>query len=372
MMKKIGLLLFTISLCFLIACNAKWGVEGRIVETNVEENTGLTSFVVRTDDEKEVGIALTDETIIYTFVDGITVEDFKKGSFSDITVSVEYRKPQRTITTEDNQKIAVYNANRVEVTGVLTSETTELSDGTKVEIWNSPAGTGYRLTNGIELLRARKSEGPKDYNFFEGTESLKELNKEAQKNIIEFYRQQGELYDVPAELEKAYHDYCNQKDNIRFQTHHVSQEVVPTASGKSVIYFRTSVMLPVFEGLSEGLSATYREDSTEGELVYYEYYTGAAFDKETGEVIDNWNLFSCSPEKAIETILEIADVSSALRKEMKASFEPENMVFFPDSLEVNFPQGTLPSQENSYILGLDYDERLLGILNEWAVPESKE
>ncbi|MEG1636004.1 MAG: hypothetical protein RR324_00675 [Cellulosilyticaceae bacterium] len=55
---------------------------------------------------------------------------------------------------------------------------------------------------------------------------------------------------------------------------------------------------------------------------------------------------------------------------MEIAFKAENIILFPNNLEVCFPQGTLPNYENSYQLSIDYDHRLAEILNEWAVPKS--
>ena len=53
---------------------------------------------------------------------------------------------------------------------------------------------------------------------------------------------------------------------------------------------------------------------------------------------------------------------------MEQAFDWNNILFFPESLEINYPEGTLKSQEHSYLIGLDYDDALLSILNDWAVP----
>ncbi len=60
-----------------------------------------------------------------------------------------------------------------------------------------------------------------------------------------------------------------------------------------------------------------------------------------------------------------------LRQEMEMAFKPEYIILFPGNLEICFQRGTLPSQEHTYMLDLDYDGRLLEILNEWVIPRSK-
>ena len=157
------------------------------------------------------------------------------------------------------------------------------------------------------------------------------------------------LYDTQAELEKAYANYLKMENE--FDSYMIGQEISPSASTDSVIYFLTTVFLPI--------------DGSRG----YEQRIGTMFDKATGEPIDNKELFTCPQDEAIEKIMDIAGVNdTVLRSEMKAAFVPENVIFFQDNLEICFQQGTLPSQEHTYMIGLDYDDRLGEILYEWAIP----
>lgn len=83
-------------------------------------------------------------------------------------------------------------------------------------------------------------------------------------------------------------------------------------------------------------------------------------------------LFSCSEKEAKEALLDIAGISDPeLRAEVAAAFKPEYIILFPSNLEVSFPLGSLPSQEHPYSLGLEYDDKLRNILNEWAIPREK-
>lgn len=104
----------------------------------------------------------------------------------------------------------------------------------------------------------------------------------------------------------------------------------------------------------------------------YEYRIGTAFDCETGEIIDNLELFSCSKDEVIEKILDIADIDDiTLRKEMTAAFKAECIIVFPNHIEIHFADGTLPSQEHSYSIGLDYNDALISILHDWAIPQDR-
>ncbi len=115
------------------------------------------------------------------------------------------------------------------------------------------------------------------------------------------------------------------------------------------MYFLTTVMLPLEE-----------------DRVYEEYRRGAAFDRKTGEVIPNCDLFACSPEAAKREILNWGSEEDP--KEMETAFHWEDVVFFPEHMELNFQQGTLPSQENSYIVSRDYVNGVSELLHPWAVP----
>lgn len=61
--------------------------------------------------------------------------------------------------------------------------------------------------------------------------------------------------------------------------------------------------------------------------------------------------------------------SPTLKAEMIAAFQPDHLVFLPDGLEINFPLGTLPSQEYDYIAALDYTPQLTALLQSWAIPQ---
>lgn len=229
-----------------------------------------------------------------------------------------------------------------------------LSDGTNVDVLKDSSSISYLLSDGTELLRVENPSGP-DNVIVGGTDSFDDLSEAAQTNILTYYSKQGLLYDVNKVLEQAYADYQNTENKEEFTSYMLSQEITPSASNERILYFITSVYLPI--------------DSQNGQ----EIRLGAAFDRETGSHINNWELFSCSEEEAKQTLLDIAQIkNSPLREEMEASFSPEYLTFFMDNLEISFPAGTLPSQENCYILGLDYDKELCQILNDWAIPKQNE
>lgn len=229
-----------------------------------------------------------------------------------------------------------------------------LSDGTNVDIIKNSGSISYMLSDGTELLRVKNPSGP-DNVIVGGTANFNDLSETAQASVLAYYSRQGLLYDANEVLEQAYADYQHTENKDEFTAYMLSQEISPSASNERILYFITSVYFPI--------------DSQNGQ----EVRLGAAFDRETGNRINNWELFSCSEEEAKQTLLDIAQIkNSPLREEMESAFSPEYLTFFADNLEISFPAGTLPSQENCYILGLDYDKELCRILNDWAIPQQND
>ena len=121
------------------------------------------------------------------------------------------------------------------------------------------------------------------------------------------------LYDEQAELERAYAAWSEAEDASDFQAWGLSQRIVPTAMSERVIYFLTTVDRPV------------------GNFVMEQQRIGTAFDSETGEYIDNSELFSCPPGELAPRIMELSQMSDAeLTAQAEAAFSPERAVLFED------------------------------------------
>lgn len=346
-MKKIAGCLFLLALCLLSACGGEKRIVGKVVETSQGDGGTMTSFVVRTAAGKDMGVLVTAETHMVSFMDGLPVEDFQAGTFGGAMVTAYYEGLRQSFTTQSGESIAAYTARTVFIDGCLTPETATLSDGTLVNIWQTSFGHLYILPDGTELLRVNPLHGPGN------GESLDTLNETAQANIVNYYEAQGLLYDVQTELQRVYEDY--QKDPAAFSSSFIFQNITPTAVSEQVVYFQTEAHLP----LNRDCGYTIR--------------IGAAFDRETGAVIDNAALFTCPPEDLAEALLDVAAFSDpVLRPEMEAAFDPQHILFSSSGLEFYFPRGTLPSQEYSFSFGLDYDETLAPLLQPWAIPTQNE
>lgn len=343
-MKK-ALPLILLCALLLTACSSggTHGVSGKVVELNTGPE-GLESFVMDSNGEL-LGVTLTDETYVKSWLDALKTEDFLSGSAPDAAVTVYFGGPKSSLVTGSGEEIKAQEAEAVYLTGFLRPDAVTLADGTELGVWQYEHATVYAAEDGTELLKVEEPVGP-DYTFSSG------LGETAQENIAAWFEARGVLYDEQAELERAYAAWLEAEDASDFQTWGLSQRIVPTALSEGVAYFLTTVERPV------------------GNFVMEQQRIGSAFDRETGEYIEAWELFTCPPEEAVRRILDLSKLTEPeQRAEMEAAFEPECLTFFEDRLEVSFDRGVLPSCESGFTLVLDLNEDVLPLLQPWAVPQ---
>ena len=228
-----------------------------------------------------------------------------------------------------------------------------LSDGTAVDRWQKGYSgyDFYKLKDGTELLREEHPSGPENV-YVGGRESFTSLPEHTAKAISAYYDDMGLLYDLETEVEGAYQEYLTcQTEGEEFFSYYLGQSTSLCASNERVVYFLTSVTLPL--GGQCGMN----------------YQVGAAFDRETGKVIPVWDLFTL-PEEDVKALIveEFAPRSEAERAEMLEKLTAEYLVFQPDSLNVSFPYGVLATELYTSVVGIDYGE-LTGVLHDWAVPD---
>ena len=231
-----------------------------------------------------------------------------------------------------------------------------LSDGTAVDRWQPSYVTYnyYKLKDGTELLRENLPCDPEKV-YVSGRESFDNLPENTAKAISAYYEDLGLLYDLETEVEGAYQAYLScREEGEKFFSRVLGQSTNLCASNETVVYLETSVKLPL--------------DRRNGRYVT-EYDVGAAFDRETGEVIPVWDLFTL-PEEDVKALIveEFAPRSEAERAEMLEKLTADYLVFQPDSLNVFFPQGVISTQAHSSGVGIEYSE-LTGVLHDWAVPD---
>jgi hypothetical protein len=233
------------------------------------------------------------------------------------------------------------------------------SDGQIVSIWNYPKDSKsiYRLENGVELLAVSKIRGPENV-FTGGSESIHDLSQTAQDRIIEFYRQQGALYSVEDYLEKAYAEYLGGMADPTFKCYYIRQTTAPDGSNDTLIYFVTTVLLPL--------------DQNE----YDEIYLTRAFDRRTGELIDGWDLY-CAPEDEVKrAFLQNYSTDAKTMEAIYSAFCPEYVRLHAEGYELSFsidaPDDMDKDQAEHQKIrtgtGGPYTDAVLSVLNRWAIP----
>ena len=329
---KSKLLIIADALCMVLCeCN-RLTIRGEMMGWFSNGETGICGFSIRRENGDGVSVIVDGHTHIFSWVEDITVSDFKAGTMDGIVVDIKGDMKQDTIY-----------ATEIQIEGRWFRNEYTLSDGTGVDLFKAGLYSTYSLGSDENLLFVQKTTGVEEA-YIPGIGTLADLPEAAQANIKAWYDAQGLLYDVPRTLEDAYAAWLADEDG--FQTFTLGQETFPEASNEDVIYFMTIVSLPESE---ERLCA--------------------AFDKETGEVIPMEDIFTCESEELIQRLSEIAGIDDgALIEEMKAAFKPEYVTVSQNYLEVNFPADTLPSQELAFGMGFEYNADVRALFQSWAIP----
>ena len=363
-MKKLFSVLLFSSVFLFAGCSQKRNLEGQVLEIQSNEDVGVVAFTIKVDGNPETGILLTDETFIVSWIrqyegrnDGYDSR-LSKEELEDTYASVWFSGSKRTFTKENGEKIPAYNATSIQITGGDIGERISLRDGTEVEIWIGEYGRTqvYKLEDGTELLEDAGKSDPSNY-IVSGQEKFDEMKEEVQPRILNYIETHVDFYDVREEVEKAYAAYQKKEETEVFDTPYLHQSIQLMASNDRMLYFDVSQM------------GSDREERTKN------FYISMAFDRETGEPVEMWDLFRCTREELVQTILKCSKISDpVLEQEMLAELQSEYIFFEPETLEVNFPNGTLQSKEDE---GKDYDtfafdwseKAIKEIVHEWAIPK---
>lgn len=224
------------------------------------------------------------------------------------------------------------------------------SDQTALSTWRYPNDSKliYCLEGGTQLLAEDQISGPEGAAVG-GVEALADLNEQAQQAITAYYDSQGAMYDLEEYLELAYADYLESGSPSEFRCYYIDQETAPSASNDTVIYFTTTVLLPINQENAESLSYT------------------RAFDKETGDVIDGWDLFSASEGEVKAALLGAYSEDETILQAVYDGFQPEYVQLRADGYQISLPAGIIDGTAGTGIGGA-YTEEVLAVLNEWAVP----
>jgi len=354
-MKKLLPVILMILALLLTACGGEISIRGEILSVYTDESTGFTCYTIRTERDGDLLVTLGENGFLIPWVEKMPDEAFSSEDFSGMFVTAYCERGKTRITLPNGTSAHAYPAEQIMVDALFFENAAQLSNGIPLNVTEHRfnARTCYSLADGTELLSVENPRGPEN-TFVIGCESFSDLSAAAQENVRAYYNAQGLLYDVQTELDRAYNAYLARDPEEEFHALHVGQEVVPTASNDRLMHFMTVVSRPISGGHM------------------YEERLSAVFDRTTGEFIRTFDLFTCAEEEILPTLLDIAGITDTnLRAEIAAVFAPENIFFSADSIELWFTQGTLPSQEYTYGISLNYNEPVCALLHDWALPASK-
>lgn len=360
--------IFALALAALLAlglagCQDDKRVSGALTEVQTDENGALTALILERDG-KRTGVLLAEGTHAWPAGSGTWDSDeairadFQEDLQLGNEVSAWCYPRREKLETAEGETIPAYWGQDISITGILEREVLTLRDGTAVDVMEngSPGGNRtYQLPDGTELLRVTENGGPENH-YVGGVEGFDDLSPRAQEKVRAYYEGQGPLFDEEEELEKSYAAYRALGEE--FQCDWVQQDVNPTASNETVMYFVTSLLLP----------------QEHGGRTSYEQQFGGAFDRETGEKLSNWDLFGVPEAEVRRRLPELCGWvdEPELRRAMSEALEEDMLVFFPEHVSVSFPPGTLTGETCSYGISLDYKDAPEGFFQPWAVPVSRE
>lgn len=363
-MKKLLFVVILSSIFLFAGCSKERCLEGKVLEIQSNEDVGVVAFTIKPDGNPETRILLTDETSIVSWMrqyEGRNDEYNSRLSQKELEntcASVWFSGPKRTFTKENGEKIPAYNATSIQIIGGDSRERVSLRDGTEVEIWIEDYGRTkvYKLEGGAELLKEERLSDLSN-DIVSGQARFDALKEEVQTRILTYIETHVDLYDVSEELEKAYAAYQKKEETEVFDVPYLYQSIHLVASNDRMVYFDVSQ-----RGSEQG-------ESTKN------FDMSMAFDCETGEPVEMWDLFRCTKEELVQTILKCSEISDpVLEEKMLAELRPEYILLLPETLEVSFPNGTLQSKEeeekNYNTFSIDWSEKgIQEIVYEWAIPK---
>lgn len=347
----IVLLCSAVPLCRMVFQEGR-NIRGVVVEIQTREDGTLASFVLE-QDGKRTGVIMTENTRAWPRerVLGQTYEktcQVFQEELRDAEVTA-WCVPFRMKLETAEGRITAYRAKSANIIGSLKRNALTLQDGTAVDILSSDPGFQwtYRLPDGTELLRARAPFDDPVNACVNGDEAFGTLSDKARKKILAYYAEQKPLYDEREELEKCYAEWKKLGEN--YSVGYIQQNVWLTAYNEQVLYFKTLAELPGGECADISL--------------------GAAFDRESGEKLDNWKVFAVPEEEVCRRLAEWV-YDESLWAEMAEVLKPEWIVVSEEGLTVQFPAGTLPKYwDQAYRIWVGPEKVMEAeLLQPWAIP----
>ncbi|WP_394978747.1 hypothetical protein [Candidatus Allofournierella excrementavium] len=296
------------------------------------------SFTMRGRDGTAYSVKVTEDVPVVAWPEGTEPGDLYSGNWPALRLSVKGR------ASLFGEPVSL-TAGSVQIDAARQPEGLTLADGTSLSVWQASFDREYCAPDGTVLLEEQLGSEAAD-----ALENAAGLSQEAKENILAFYEAQGILYDLPAQLERAWAAYSEADEGFELYT--LGQEVNLCAENGSTLWLVTTVTLPL------------------GGRVVTEEPLCAAFDKATGEALTAEELFTCTGETLAAALLDAAGITDEPRRgEMLAAFGENRVVFRGEALEVFYPEGAVPSEETALILGLDYTDEVKALLQPRALPQ---
>lgn len=297
------------------------------------------TFTMEGDDGRTYAVTLAKDAPVVGWPEGTRADDLYTGRWPALRLSVTGR-----LALFGGEPVPL-TAGSVQINAAQQLEGLSLADGTCLSVWQASFDREYCAPDGTVLLEEQLGSEAAD-----ALESVAGLTEAARENILAFYEAQGILYDLPAQLERAWAAYSEADEG--FEPYTLGQEVNLCAQNDSTLWFVTKVTLPL------------------GGRVVTEEQFCAAFDKATGERLSAEDLFTRTGETLAAALLDAAAITDEPRRgELLSVFDESRVVFRGEALEVFYPAGAVPSEETAIILGLDYTDEVKALLRPRALPE---
>mgnify|MGYP003311162632 FL=1 len=329
-MKRIRFVFLTlVCICLLCACGNQKRVSGRVMAF---ENGILK---VQTEKGKNYDILVDPQkTVIFGLVSGE-----KEGRLdSNCRVQVNWAR-------KEGQRVAEH----IWIDSRLHRNVMQLSDGTPIDVWERTGWREYCLEDGTPLLVEDNPGSLENNSRWNELLYYEEFPEAAQQGILRYYSQLGNRYDILTLLEDAYLVYTVSEE---FNNHYVSQYTGIEAWNEHIICCQQNLTIP--------------QERTNG---YGDYFCeGTVFDRNTGEVISNFDLFTITPEELEAYLLDFLDSDGDLdRENIQLNLKPEQIVLCRDgSVEFYLVDRTEGDYKGMLQIGLT-SEQAQDILQPWAL-----
>ncbi len=396
-MKKRLLQLIFLTLCLtLSACGSRNWISGEVIEA------APTALILESEDGQRTAVLMEEDTFV-SGMEGLDGSSYKSNPHTGVKVRFFPEEHAGSVTASDGTEVKAYRTKtHIDIWAYLLPDAVLLSDGTVLDAWKTDLfGTTYQTRDGTELLREDAPSGPEHHHVGGIEKSFDDLSEAAKPRVAEFYEKQGRLYDLQAQLERAWAAY--QEDPDGFSSFFVSQDSWPAAFSEQIFYFRTDLNQTVSGNTVQQttLCAAFDRETganipladlflcPEEEIGFYfrtdlnQTVSGntvqqttlcAAFDRETGANIPLADLFLCPEEEIGKRLLDLAEADGtgpadpAVKADMEAAFRLEFLTFSQDSLELTFPPGSLSGQEHTHLVSAAFTGDCRALLQPWAVP----